>query len=65
MHAQGCGAGRMGKPVKTVPALIQGLQGENERFLKHVLEVKLENKGYYEQHTYHKHHKHSNHLLIG
>lgn len=64
MHAQGCGAGRMGKPVKTVPALIQGLQGENERFLKHVLEVKLENKGYYE-HTYHKHHKHSNHLLIG
>lgn len=53
--------GRIGKLVEIVPALIQGFQ-ENERFFVHVLEVKLENKNYYEPHT---HHKHSNHLLIG
>jgi hypothetical protein len=49
MHAHTDGTGRIRKPVKTVPALIQGFQGENERFLGYILEVKLENKGYYEQ----------------
>lgn len=53
--------GRTGKPVETVSGIIQGFQGENERFFGLVLEVKLENIGYYEQCI---HHKHSNHLLI-